>query len=134
MRDVPLSVIASWPTPNYVNPVTNATSIVICTAVCIPIITIVVLLRVYTRACIVKYVLRISGVVRTMADNDRAFGIDDWLIIPAAVRLEPNQSFLQTHARSDLCNRLQELATALLLFSVYNMAIILISGTFRFPI
>jgi hypothetical protein len=58
MRDIPNDVIASWPVPNYTNPVTRGPSLVIFNAVLISVVTFTVLLRIYVRA----YMLRWLGV------------------------------------------------------------------------
>jgi hypothetical protein len=68
MRDIPADVAASWPTPNYTDPVTRGPSLVIFNAVLISIVTFTVLLRIYVRACVLRWL-----------------GIDDLFIILALV-------------------------------------------------
>jgi len=66
MRLPPLDVIAHWPKPNYEHPVTRDPSNIIFNSILLPIVSVLVGIRVFTR-------LRIS----------RSFGIDDWLIVAA---------------------------------------------------
>lgn len=54
MREVPPEVIASWPEPNYVNPESRGDSIVIAASICIPIVAVVFVCRVYSRVFISK--------------------------------------------------------------------------------
>jgi hypothetical protein len=70
MRNIPLSVLASWPAPNYINPETRGPSVVIFNAVLISIVTLTVLLRLYVRASMLRWL-----------------GLDDVFIIAALVRL-----------------------------------------------
>jgi hypothetical protein len=58
MRDIPNDVMASWPVPNYIDPVKRGPSLMIFNAVLISIVTFMVLLRIYVRA----YMLRWLGV------------------------------------------------------------------------
>jgi len=60
----PLDLIASWPTPNYVDPVMRGPANIIITLIFFPLVLLIVGVRIYTR-------LRIS----------RSFGADDWLIL-----------------------------------------------------
>ncbi|KAJ5663398.1 hypothetical protein N7507_004129 [Penicillium longicatenatum] len=64
MQLPPVAVMASWPTPNYVDPVTRGHGVLIVNIVCISLAFVVTLLRLYTR-------LRITSTA----------GIDDILII-----------------------------------------------------
>ncbi|KAJ5752047.1 hypothetical protein N7520_008964 [Penicillium odoratum] len=64
MQLPPLAVMASWPTPNYVDPVTRGHGVLIVNIVCISLAFLVTILRLYTR-------LRITSTA----------GIDDVLII-----------------------------------------------------
>jgi hypothetical protein len=64
MRMPPLDLIASWPTPNYVDPVMRGPANIIITLIFFPLVFLIVGVRIYTR-------LRIS----------RSFGADDWLIL-----------------------------------------------------
>ncbi|KAJ5628661.1 hypothetical protein N7490_010889 [Penicillium lividum] len=64
MQLPPLAVMASWPTPNYVDPVTRGHGVLIVNIVCISLAFLVTILRLYTR-------LRITSTA----------GVDDVLII-----------------------------------------------------
>jgi len=55
--------IASWPAPNYVNPITRGSALTVVNIIFIILVCIVVALRYYTR-------LRIT----------KSFGLDDWVI------------------------------------------------------
>lgn len=68
MQIPPANVLASWPTPNYVNPVTRGPTNTIMNLIFFPILLFVVGLRIYTR-------VRVS----------RSFGLDDALILAAMV-------------------------------------------------
>jgi len=68
MRAVPIEVIASWPTPDYISPETRGPGLIILNSVLIIILTVVVLLRLYVRVHMLKW-----------------FGIDDLFIIVALV-------------------------------------------------
>jgi hypothetical protein len=70
MRNIPPEVYASWPAPNYTNPQTRGPSVVIFNAVLISIVTFTVLLRLYVRAYMLRWL-----------------GIDDVFIIIALVSL-----------------------------------------------
>ncbi|KAJ8068770.1 hypothetical protein OCU04_002466 [Sclerotinia nivalis] len=59
-------ILASWPTPNYVDPVTRGNAVLVVNAVLFPVVLFIILIRLYTR-------LQIS----------KSFGLDDWLIIAA---------------------------------------------------
>ncbi len=56
-------IIASWPAPNYVNPITRGSALTVVNIIFIILVCIVVALRYYTR-------LRIT----------KSFGLDDWVI------------------------------------------------------
>lgn len=63
-----ISVLATWPKPNYVNP-ENQTAVLLGTEISLIVLTtIVVALRVYTRAALT-----------------RSIGSDDWLMVAATV-------------------------------------------------
>lgn len=62
--------VASWPPPNYVDPVTRGDGIVIASAVFGSLATIAIALRAYSRMCIT-----------------RTFGSDDVLVLLAWVRI-----------------------------------------------
>jgi hypothetical protein len=49
MRSVPLEVIATWPTPNYVDPATRGSGLMIIELTLLPIAMIVVFLRLWVR-------------------------------------------------------------------------------------
>jgi hypothetical protein len=66
---LPLSVIASWPTPNYTNPHTYGPALLIFNTILIALSSIAVSLRLYVRLTITKW-----------------FGLDDALIVLAQVR------------------------------------------------
>jgi hypothetical protein len=66
----PLSVILSWPQPNYTNPVTRGPAVYVFSSIFLALATIVVLLRLYARVIIRRW-----------------FGLDDALIVVAWVRI-----------------------------------------------
>lgn len=68
MRQPPADVIASWPAPNYVDPVTRGPALVIVELLALSISTICLILRLFVRVRIV-----------------RSVDWDDWLMIAAAV-------------------------------------------------
>jgi hypothetical protein len=63
---LPLEMIASWPKPNYVDPIRRGPSIIILNIILYTLVLVIVSIRTYTR-------LRIS----------RSFGIDDAFILIA---------------------------------------------------
>lgn len=69
MRIPPPEVVASWPTPNYVNPVSRGPALLIAELTIMPLALIALTARLYCR--IVKV---------------RSPGGDDWLMIAAMVR------------------------------------------------
>lgn len=69
VREIPLSVLFSFPKPNYVDPVTRGPALIIINAIFISLCTIVLFLRLYTRIFIKRW-----------------FGSDDVFIILAYVR------------------------------------------------
>jgi hypothetical protein len=69
MRFPPLSVIATWPAPNYVDPVTRGSALLIVELIFLPLALICVCLRLYVR-------------IRML----RKVWWDDWLMAAAAVR------------------------------------------------
>jgi hypothetical protein len=70
MRDLPISVLASFPPPNYTNPETRGPTLVIINGTLIAIVVAVVALRMWTRIVIKRWV-----------------GSDDILIVIATVSL-----------------------------------------------
>jgi hypothetical protein len=78
MRIPPASVIASWPIPNYEDPVTRGPSGSIICALFTVLVVLLLLIRAYTRLRIV-----------------RSFGLDDILIMIAFVRFNPSLFFLK---------------------------------------
>lgn len=70
MRDVPIAVLLSFPTPNYVNPQTQGTSLIVVNAIFAGLVTTAVALRLYTRLFIKQWL-----------------GLDDIYITIAWVRL-----------------------------------------------
>ncbi|EKG21253.1 hypothetical protein MPH_01396 [Macrophomina phaseolina MS6] len=68
VRDIPLSVLFSFPTPNYVDPVTRGPALIIVNAIFLSLCTIALLLRLYTRVFIKRW-----------------FGSDDVFIILAYI-------------------------------------------------
>jgi hypothetical protein len=70
VRPIPLSVILSWPKPNYVDPVRRGPALVIVNSLLLPLALIVVGLRLYTRLAIC-----------------RSAGLDDLFIALAVVGL-----------------------------------------------
>lgn len=75
MQTPPLSVIASWPPPNYVNPETRGPAVIIVLAIFLAIVTLLIAIRIYTRIFV-----------------SRGFGLDDVLIILAYVRTETTEA------------------------------------------
>jgi hypothetical protein len=73
VRNVPLDVIATWPTPNYVNPEVRGNSVFIINGVFIATTIGMVFARFYTRIFISRWV-----------------GIDDLFILLALVRKQKN--------------------------------------------
>jgi hypothetical protein len=76
VRPIPLSVLLSWPKPNYVDPIRRGPALVIVNSVLLPIAIVVVGLRLYTRLFII-----------------RSAGLDD-LFIALAVVSNPIQKFV----------------------------------------
>lgn len=72
VREIPLSVLFTWPAPNYVNPDTRGPALLVVNAVFITLCTITLFLRLYTRIFIKRW-----------------FGSDDVFIILAYVRAHP---------------------------------------------
>lgn len=68
MRDIPTEVIANFPLPNYKNPKTRGPALLYTNGILIGITIVFVLLRVYTRFFIKRWM-----------------GADDWLILVATV-------------------------------------------------
>jgi hypothetical protein len=56
MRDIPITVLLSFPVPNYTNPDTRGPALLIVNGVFIAIVIAVVLLRLYTRIFIKRWV------------------------------------------------------------------------------
>jgi hypothetical protein len=54
VRPIPESVILSWPTPNYIDPVRRGPALVIVNSLLLPIALIVVGLRLYTRLIVCR--------------------------------------------------------------------------------
>lgn len=79
VRPIPLSVILSWPKPNYIDPIRRGPALVIVNSLLLPLAMIVVGLRLYTRLVICH-----------------SAGLDDLFIALAVVR-----SFLSEH--SSIC-------------------------------
>ena len=76
VRPIPLSVLLSWPAPNYVDPIRRGPSLVIVNSVLLPLAIVIVGLRLYTRLFII-----------------RSAGLDD-LFIALAVVCNPIQKFV----------------------------------------
>ncbi len=70
MQLPPLEVLASWPKPNYVDPIQRGPANIILDLTLLPLVCLVITLRVFTRTSISKN-----------------FGADDWLILASLVRL-----------------------------------------------
>ena len=49
MRDIPLKVYASWPAPNYVNPVTRGNELLITNIILITLVTFSIVIRIISR-------------------------------------------------------------------------------------
>ena len=89
MQLPPADVLASWPTPNYVDPVARGPANLIMNVILYPLVCLAIFLRLFTR-------LRIS----------KSFGVDDWLILASLVC-----AFLRpSHCHE--CSRLQIPTTA----------------------
>lgn len=69
MQMPPYSVLASWPTPNYIDPVVRGPANIIIISIFFPLVLLTVGIRIYTRLCLSK-----------------SFGVDDWFIIATLVR------------------------------------------------
>jgi hypothetical protein len=88
MRNIPLSVLQSWPRPNYIDPPTRGSWAVAFFGVLSGIVVVIVLLRCYTRAFIQRW-----------------FGWDDILIIFALVSFElPLGSIVEANQFIAECN------------------------------
>ena len=86
---VPLSVIASWPSPNYVDPVHHGWGLLTATVLITALSLFVVCARLWARAVLL-----------------RNAGIDDWMIVAAIVRL--GRAFRRERLKltvADPCNR-----------------------------
>ena len=70
MQLPPLDVMATWPLPNYIDPVTRGPASTAIVLVLYPLVCLVIFLRVYARLVISK-----------------SFGPDDWLILATLVCL-----------------------------------------------
>lgn len=68
MRDIPFSVLTSFPFPNYINPETQGKSLIIVNSVLAALVFLVVVLRCYTRIYLKRW-----------------FGSDDYTIVVATV-------------------------------------------------
>jgi hypothetical protein len=68
MRLPPPEVLASWPTPNYINPETRGPALIIVELITLPIALICLGLRLYAR-------IHVTGPT----------GWDDWIMVAAAV-------------------------------------------------
>jgi hypothetical protein len=78
MQLPPLSVLASWPTPNYIDPVTRGPGLLIVNIVFSALAFIVVALRLYTRVWIT-----------------RSLGMDDVFVFAALVRCWREKSIIK---------------------------------------
>jgi hypothetical protein len=68
MRLPPESVVATWPAPNFIDPEHRGPALTVVEFTILPLALIFLGLRLYVRACVL-----------------RSMGIDDWLMIAAAV-------------------------------------------------
>jgi hypothetical protein len=68
MRDIPLSVLLTFPRPNYVDPETQGMSLILVNAIMAGLVLFAVLMRMYTRIWLTRWV-----------------GADDYAIIFATV-------------------------------------------------
>jgi len=68
MRDIPSSVLHSWPKPNYIDPETRGDSIIIISTVFLAAVVTAVTFRIFTRLIVKK-----------------AFGLDDVFILLSLV-------------------------------------------------
>lgn len=69
MRLPPLAVLLSWPTPNYVDPVTHGPALLIVNLIFITLVVVAVVGRLYSRICVKRW-----------------YGWDDSMIALALVR------------------------------------------------
>lgn len=79
MRDIPILVLLSFPPPNYVDPDTQGTSLIVVNGVFAGLVFTCVVLRLYTRIFLKRWM-----------------GSDDYAIIFAAVSLEAYLSMAQS--------------------------------------
>lgn len=68
MRDVPISVVLTWPAPNYIDPQTRGQGLTIINTTLVVVLVLVIALRYYTRIKLKNW-----------------FGLDDWFIGAALV-------------------------------------------------
>lgn len=68
MQIPPAAVIASWPTPNYTDPVVRGNAVIVMNLILYPIVLSILAIRIFTRISISK-----------------SFGADDYLIVLALV-------------------------------------------------
>lgn len=80
MQIPPSSVLASWPTPNYANPVTHGPANVVVIPLLLALVFIFLCIRFYTRLLIT-----------------RGFGVDDVLVLLAFVRQLTQRMFSLSH-------------------------------------
>ena len=67
-RTTPPEVIASWPKPNYINPITRGPGLIIVECIALSVAMVCLLLRLYVRAFLM-----------------RNTGLDDWIMVAAMV-------------------------------------------------
>jgi hypothetical protein len=89
MRLPPADVLLSWPTPNYENPVTRGSALIIINAIFVSIAVITVVLRLYTRTVIKRW-----------------FGVDDVFIIVALVGTNPGFLHYRSSYVTDIHSRI----------------------------
>jgi len=82
MRYPPLSVIESWPTPDYENPARRGPENIILNLIFFPLVCMIIAIRLYTR-------LRIT----------KSFGVDDWLIVASWVSQHFTTPFIINKSR-----------------------------------
>lgn len=68
MRTIPEEVIASWPEPNYIDPVTRGPALIIVECIGLAIALVCLILRLYVRAFLMRNI-----------------GLDDWIMVAAMV-------------------------------------------------
>jgi hypothetical protein len=80
MRTIPAEVVLAWPTPNYDDPVTRGSALMLVNAIFIGLVLITVFARLWTRLFITRW-----------------FGLDDVFVVLALVRTASNRRISPTN-------------------------------------